>query len=422
MATVLDVCMGESGIPVGTLSVETQGSREFSRFVYLESWLEAKDAFAIAPTMPLTGDPMFFRMEGERGTPLPRAIADTSPDSWGRNIIRRDAKTSRSDSRPIAEVDYLLAVDDFSRIGALRFRRRGNAHFLSAAPEGRHEVPPLLKLGELGQSIAAIERSEPMTAKALRRLRQVGSALGGARPKCSVIDKDGKLLVAKFTSRDDTADVETMEVITLRLAAICGLHASVARLDKSDDLPVALVTRFDRGRGRRPYVSAQTFLGARDALSGTYVDIAEAMRVHSFNPKQDMSELFNRLAFTILVSNVDDHLKNHGFLHQGRGKWSLSPLFDVNPSPDRHRELKTHISEYSGAGSDIDALVEHADYFDIDPDDAALRIGEMARSITSSWVRLSEQFGMASRDIAHYRPAFEHDEMKKALRFDRRHG
>lgn len=133
-----------------------------------------------------------------------------------------------------------------------------------------------------------------------------------------------------------------------------------------------------------------------------------------------MEELFKRVAFTVLVSNVDDHLKNHGFLHQAQGKWMLSPVFDVNPSHDRHRELKTHISEISGAESSIDALIDHAEYFDVEKHDAVEKIGAMANTIISSWVRLAERVGMASKDIAEYRPAFDHGEMKIALRYQAR--
>lgn len=412
----LDVCIGESGIHVGAVIFEAQGNREFSSFQYAGSWLEHPAAFPIAPSLPLGSNTLFFRREGDRGSALPPPIADTTPDSWGRNIIRRDSKNSRKGTEPLNELDFLLAVDDFRRLGALRFKEPGEkARFLSASPEGRHNVPPLLKLGELGLSIASLERSEPMTAQALRRLRQVGSALGGARPKCSVIDNNGSLLIAKFTSRNDRENVEAMEVTTLKLAAMCGLDAPEVRIDYSDDLPVALIKRFDRGRGRRPYISAQTFLDAPDAESGTYTDLVDTMRAHSDDPVTDIRLLFERVAFTILVSNVDDHLKNHGFLHAQRGKWRLSPIFDVNPSPDRHRELKTHISPISGAEASIETLLDHAVLFDRDPDEAVSLIARMAATIVNSWEQLARSNGMSTADISHYRPAFEHADMERAL-------
>ncbi|MGF6313152.1 serine/threonine-protein kinase HipA [Bradyrhizobium sp. i1.8.4] len=415
---ILKVCVGEAGIEVGTLRFEAQGNREFSSFQYDDGWLADKRAFAIAPSLPLEPTQFFFKKEGDTVPPFPTPLSDAAPDSWGRNIIRRDARENRQDTSPLSELDYLLAVDDFSRMGALRLREdQENAPFLASEPGGRHEIPPLLKLDELGQSIQSIEKQSPMTAAALKRLRQVGSALGGARPKCSVIDTDGSLLIAKFTSRQDTHDVERTEVLTLKLAEACGLSASSARLDMSDGLPVALIRRFDRNtKGARiPYISAQTMLGAADATSGTYTQLAEAMRQFSDDPKRDLNELFNRVGFTILVSNVDDHLRNHGFLFVGNGRWRLSRMFDVNPAPERHRELKTPISEISGADASIEALIKHATFFDLSSDEAAEAIYNMATTVSEKWQPMARELGMDRANLDIYRQAFEHDETKKAL-------
>jgi serine/threonine-protein kinase HipA len=413
----MKVCIGEAGTEVGTLRFESQGNREFSSFQYDNGWIENERGFAIAPSMPLVPTPIFFKKEGETISPLPSPLSDTVPDSWGRNIIRRDVRENRQDTSPLSELDYLLAVDDFSRMGALRLRSEDDATFLAGEPGGCHEIPPVLKLDELGKSIESIEKRNPMTAAALKRLRQVGSALGGARPKCSVIDTDGSLLIAKFTSHQDTHDVERAEVLTLNLAQACGLSASVARLDMSDGLPVALIRRFDRNsKGARiPYISAQTMLGAADATSGTYTQLAEAIRQVSDDPKRDMSELFDRIGFTILVSNVDDHLKNHGFLYVGNGRWRLSHMFDVNPAPERHRELKTPISEISGADASIEALIEHAAFFDLTSDAASKAVRRMATTISETWETMARERGMDRASVNVYRPAFEHDEMKIAL-------
>ena len=417
MARTLKVCIGDRGLTVGTLSFDAQGNREFSSFQYDDEWIESPRGFAIVPSMPLDRNRRFFRKEGNHVSPLPLALVDTTPDSWGRNIIRRDARENREDTRPLHEFDYLLAVDDFSRMGALRFREEADgSNFLASHPSGRHEIPPLLELGQLGQSIESLEKQDPQTAAGLKRLRQIGSALGGARPKCSVIDADGSLLIAKFTSVHDTYPVEKAEVLTLNLARLTGLNAPPARLDTSGDLPVALIRRFDRqGAGRVPYISAQTMLDAPDATSGTYTQLAEAIRQHSDDPARDLAELFGRIGFTILVSNVDDHLKNHGFLYDGRGRWRLSHMFDVNPAPERHRELKTAISEISGPDASIEALVWHAAFFDLSEDDAAAVLGSMAETVSQSWEGLAREFGMDREDIRTYRAAFEHEEMDKAV-------
>lgn len=414
---VLKVCIGAAGIEVGTLRFESQGNREFSSFEYEEEWIADQRGFAIAPSLPLDSTRFFFKKEGDAISPLPPPLSDTAPDSWGRNIIRRDARENRQDTSPLNELNYLLAVDDFSRLGALRIREEADgAPFLAGEPGGRHEIPPILKLDELGKSIENLEQQSPMTAAALKRLRQIGSALGGARPKCSVIDTDGSLLIAKFTSRHDTYDVERAEVLTLNLAKQCGLNASVARLDMSDGLPVALIRRFDRNSGGRiPYVSAQTMLGAADATSGTYTQLAEVIRRYSDDPKRDLSELFNRVGFTILVSNVDDHLRNHGFLYAGNRQWRLSHMFDVNPAPERHRELKTTISEISGADASIGTLIEHAIFFDLSSDEAVDAISSMAATISENWEAMAQECGLDRASVNIYRPAFEHSEMNLAL-------
>jgi len=152
-----------------------------------------------------------------------------------------------------------------------------------------------------------------------------------------------------------------------------------------------------------------------DATSGTYTQIAEAIRQHSDDPKRDLRELFNRIGFTILVANVDDHLKNHGFLYAGNRRWRLSHMFDVNPAPERHRELKTPISETSGAEASIETLFEHASFFDISSDEAAGTIGNMAATISENWEPMAQAYGLDRASLNIYRPAFEHDDMKVAL-------
>ena len=413
----LHVCIGAAGEDVGVLRFEAQGNRQFSIFEYSAAWLQNPRRFPIAPSIPLEAARYFNRADDDRSSPLPMPLADTTPDSWGRSLIRKDARENGGGGTPLSEIDFLTEVDDFSRMGALRFRDdpEGGA-FLAATPSGRHEIPPLLELDDLGRTVADLERRNPMTAAALKRLRQLGSPLGGARPKCSVIDTDGSLLVAKFTSRNDEENVEAAEVLTLQLAKLCGLTAAQARLDVSDGLPVALIRRFDRrGAGRIPYISAQTMLEAPDATSGTYTRIADLMRAQSSDPKRDMLELFRRVGFTILVSNVDDHLKNHGFLYDGSEKWRLSPMFDVNPAPERHRELKTPISDVSGNAASIALLVEHAEFFDLTPGSAMAMLRSMAEIISSNWMPFAGKLKMSEADIAIFRGAFDHDDMRLAL-------
>jgi serine/threonine-protein kinase HipA len=279
-----------------------------------------------------------------------------------------------------------------------------------------------LHLDQLGKAIASVESDEPDVV-ALRRLRQVGTTLGGARPKCSVIDSDGSLAIAKFTSRLDTYSVERAEVLTLRLARLCGIDAPDARIELSDGLPVAIIKRFDRsGQGRIPFISAQTMLDASVATGATYAALADAIRQHAASPRTEMRELFRRVGFTILVSNVDDHLKNHGFLYVGEDKWRLSPVFDVNPAPERFRELKTTVADPSQSQASIELLLDHAFCFEIDRDEAVEMIRLMAQMIADKWQGLAREAGMSRAETDECRSAFEHSEARYALRGDRVRG
>lgn len=416
----LEICIGDQGLLVGTLWYEAAGSRQHSSFRYAGSWLESPRAFAIAPGLPLDEERRFFRPAGELGSPLPPALADTTPDAWGRNIIRKERRLAGDRSAgPLNELDFLTAVDDFSRIGALRLREPGaGSGFLATPADGRHPIPPLLHLEQLSGAIASAESDNP-DAVALRRLRQIGSSLGGARPKCSVIDHDGRLAIAKFTSKHDTYPVERAEVMTLNLARLCGIDAPSARVEMSAGMPVAIIERFDRvAGGRRPYISAQTMLEAPDATGGTYLELAEAVRAHAADTEASLSELFRRVAFTILVSNVDDHLRNQGFLYAGSGRWRLAPAFDINPAPERFRELKTAIADPREPAASIELLLEHCAFFDLEPDAAAAEARAMADTITESWENLAERAGMTRAEIGIFRPAFEHPDMEIARSYD----
>lgn len=419
--TSLQVCIGEPAVPVGTLVFESVGNREHSVFRYAESWLEHPRRFALEPGLPLDDQRRFFKAEAPGGSPLPRAIADTLPDSWGRSIIRKYAKLNRDRAGQLMELDYLTAVDDFSRMGALRFRLEApDSPFLASEPGGRHVVPPLLQLDQLGHEIASVERDEPDMV-ALRRLRQVGTVFGGARPKCSILDADGSLALAKFTSTTDTLAVERAEVMTLNLARRCGLDAAHARIEMSAGLPVAIIQRFDRLKGgRRPYMSAQTMLESAVADGATYVALAEAIREHCVEPTKTLEELFKRIAFTILVSNVDDHLKNHGFVYFGNNQWALSPMFDVNPAPERFRELKTAIADRTAPEASIELLLENALYFDLKQDDAAAAVKTMARTIDDEWKSLADEAGMTRVERDVFDNAFVHEEAGYALKLGNR--
>jgi serine/threonine-protein kinase HipA len=422
MKRTIDVLLGD-GLQVGTLRYDLQGRRESSAFEYDAGWLGDPSRFALGPTLPLQAGPQFHR-KSKDGSLFHAAIADTEPDGWARRVIMRDHIKRRQELRregkekeaqPLNALDYLLAVDDFSRVGALRYRDE-NGVLQRAQEEGRRTAPPLIELGHLLSASRAVEANKE-TASDLACLRGRGTSLGGMRPKCTVIDDNGALSIGKFPSIADERAVTKGEVLALTLARKAGINAAVARIVQSEDLPVALIRRFDRhANGHRVmYVSAATMLGVEvtEPEEHTYSEIVDAIRVHGANAQADIEELWRRIAFSILITNVDDHLRNHGFLHEDREFWRLSPAFDINPSPERLRELKTWISENVGPDMTIDALMSVIAYFRIPKARAREILSEVVKSV-ESWRTTGQSIGMSAEELEPFVDAFEHAERSAA--------
>ena len=206
------------------------------------------------------------------------------------------------------------------------------------------------------------------------------------------------------------------EVLAMRLAAAAGIDAATARLVDSDGVPVAVIGRFDRpaGGGRIPYVSAATMLAADGAEDDarTYTDIVDAIRIHGAAAQSDLDELWRRVAFSIAITNVDDHLHNHGFLHVDRGRWRLAPAFDLNPFPERVRELKTWISADTGPEASVEALRSVAPYFRIGLRRADQILDDVERAV-ATWRKLGRSLGMTAGDLDGFADAFEHAERQR---------
>ena len=414
-AQKLTVQIGEEGLEVGTLFFERRQGRETSTFRYAMSWLESRSAFALSPSMPLAETAYRGSQSVDRIYPFPRPIADVCPDSWGREVARLDHP---KDGSPVTAMDYLTGIDDVARLGALRFSNVDGEYLRPSDITPGFKSSMLLRIKDLALSARAIEARSATTID-IRRLRGVGTALGGARPKAVVRDEQGALYIAKFSASGERLATEKMEVATQKLAASVGIAACEARLVINQDFdPVALIKRFDRSSsGKRVhYVSARTMLDVDRAVGSTYTEIALAIREYGEVPNQQLRELFRRVAFTVLVSNTDDHLMNHGFLHAGGDKWRLAPMFDVNPAPERASTMKTAISEVSGNEASIEALLDVASEFGLKKDGAAAIVGEMAHQIAEEWQPVAQQTGMTAAEIKAYTDAFEHEQSRTAIK------
>ncbi len=404
---VARVALGEGLTPVGQLRFTRTGPRQFSTFAYDAAWVENPRGFAVQPSFALDAGP--FHSSGQTGATrdaLGGAFSDCAPDSWGRRLLERAYGAG------LSEFEYLTLSDDTCRQGALRFLDEAGQIIRGNVADA---VPRLVDLQAITKIARAYEQGKDVSSEEMQALAGAGGS-GGARPKANV--RDGEILwLAKFTSALDQSPVERVEIATLRLAKACGIRTPEARLELADTpFPVALIQRFDRrGTARIPYISARTALGKAGTELGAYTEIVDFMRGFAADPDADFRELFLRLVFTILVSNKDDHLKNHGFLYVGAGRWRLSPVFDVNPAPDRNPHLETAILEGGGHDRSIQLALDASPFFEITEADARQIIRETAQRIKAEWREALREVGVEGAEARGYEPAFLNDQTELAL-------
>jgi len=344
-------------------------------------------------------------------------FADASPDRWGRLLMqRRLEREKRAGHAPkharLYESDYLLGVHDAFRVGALRFRRDDAGDFL----DNRHDVaaPPFVQLRELEAASLGLERDEDNTATAgsdwLRMLIAPGGSLGGARPKASVVDPEGHLWIAKFPSVRDEQDVGGWELVVQTLARGCGLRVPEGLARRfANPHHSFLVKRFDRTEaGRRlHFASAMTLTGRKDgddaSTGASYLELARVLIDHGAQTDADLQELWSRIVFNMLVSNTDDHLRNHGFiLVPGKG-WRLSEAYDMNPVPDSHG-LQLNVSEADNV-QDLDLARAVAPYFRVAVKGANTII-DHSQAVVRQWPKIARSLRIPAREQQRMASAF----------------
>lgn len=398
---------------VGRLWAHVRGGRESATFEYEPGWLNHPERFALEPALPLGPGPFHTVPGGSLFGP----IGDSAPDRWGRALMRRAerrrARQAGETPRTLHELDYLLMVDDEARQGALRFAVTEGGPFLTEHDAQR--IPPLIELPKL---LAATERviNEDESDEDLRLLLAPGSSLGGARPKASVRDRDGALAIAKFPHRDDDWDTVTWEAVALSLAARADIPVPDWRLEKIADRPVLLLRRFDRlDAVRIPFLSALSMLGARDNETHSYLEIVDALRRHGARPRADMQQLWRRIVLTVLISNTDDHLRNHGFLYAGSDGWMLSPAYDLNPVPiDVSPRVLSNAVDFDDQSASIELAFSVAAYFELEQDEAR-DIAAQVAGVVSGWREEAARIGLTRGECERMSSAFEHEDLHKAL-------
>ena len=335
---------------------------------------------------------------------------DSEPDRWGRMLLKRRenviAKREGRAAKSLTETDYLLGVEDFTRMGALRFKTEENGEFLAYNED--MTVPPVTRLRELEAASLAYEKdSELLNDKWVKLLIGPGSSLGGARPKANVEDLDGSLWIAKFPSRNDEYDSGAWEYVVHELAVRCGLNVPQAKIIKFSDFgSTFLVKRFDRtGAKRIHFASAMTLLGKSDGESNecSYLDLLEFLTSYGSRVKEDAIELWKRIVFNLAVKNTDDHLRNHGFILEKDG-WRLSPLYDVNPNPDG-THLSLNITE-NDCSLDYGLALDTAKYYGITRAEAEKYVRETKTIISEEWQSIAKKVGLRESSLKYMQSAF----------------
>ena len=388
-------------IPVGRLWSHYNNGKESASFKYEESWLKHPNNFELEPFLPLTEGT--FHTDSNKS--LFASFEDCVPDSWGRLLIKRNetklAQQEKRSRRQFREIDFLTQLDDFSRQGALRFKREPKGDFLTQTGK---EFPTLMNLSKLfmaSENILACTE----TFDDLKELLIPGSSLGGSRPKASVMD-DGNLRIAKFPKQNDNA--VRWEAVALILAQQAGLRVQKWRF-VIGLLDVFLsAERFDRcGKKRIPFFSAMTMLNTNDGENGnySYLNLADIITTRCVHVNSDLRELWSRMLFSILISNTDDHLRNHGFLRNSPQGLDLSPLYDVNPNPDRTSHLQLNITEDDSSTS-IDLALSVADYFRLTKQEANDILNKQ-RVAVSQWRSVAQYFGLNDSEQEMMEPAFQ---------------
>jgi len=397
---------GETGFVTAAKFVLTADARGLAtgRFVYGRKYLERQNAVPIDP-LELELSEKTYETTGLNG--IFGALRDSSPDYWGRRIIdRRSGRTNPG------EMDYLLLSPD-DRAGALGFGLNPEP----PAPLRRfNQTMDLERLQKLADEIiAGKELPKDAAAEQAQDLMLAGTSMGGARPKAVVEDEAG-LWIAKFNRLDDRWNHARIERAMLKLGRECGLNTAESRIATIGDRDALLVKRFDRektdqGYRRARMLSALTLLRAEEHTKErgkwSYVLLAEELRRLSAQPKIDAPELFRRMCFNALISNIDDHPRNHAVIAM-EADWTLSPAYDLTPSPeisDEHRDLALECGDM-GRYANASNLLSQSARFLLNPNEAARIVDDVERVVTGKWYEFSRREGVSEKDCGEIARSF----------------
>jgi serine/threonine-protein kinase HipA len=397
---------------VGRLWLREKNGRETATFRYEPTWLKNPRAYALAPSLEL-GEGSFH---SDDGTFDP--FRDSAPDRWGQKLLRHRERNRARDAgtkpRTLFASDFLVGVDDETRMGALRFKGPEDEKFLS---QSNSPVPLLIELRRLLGATNRLERGRERKGD-LELVLAPGGSLGGARPKATIVGKDGRLNIAKFPWVKDEWSVIRWEAVALELAKAAGVTVPDSQLIPVQGNAVLLIDRFDRnpGNARIPIMSAMTALQSKDHEEHSYLEIVDVLRQIGEAPEENARHLWRRMVFNVLISNTDDHLRNHALLRGDKG-WRLSPAYDMNPCP-RDVSNGMHqlaLNELDHTGS-LEIAMSVAEYFGLKMTEAKSIAGEVASAVTH-WKSVAERRGITAGEIEQLSSAFQEDDLQVALSF-----
>jgi len=390
---IVSIALGSKTHEIGTLDIfEIRGGEHF-RFQYSDAWIGHPLGFAIDPSLPLAPGVPYT------SSCLWGAFQDISPDRWGRLLQKR------AHGAYLSESSFMVGVSDTMRMGALRISTAEDpSNFLSS----HTKIPKFVTINELMEAIRNVENDKE-TPDDIKLLLQSGGSLGGARPK-AVVEDEGSMWIAKFPSRYDTERVALWEAMMLKLAGNLGIEIPAIKIIRlREDKPVLLVKRFDRSLtgGRIPFMSAMTLLGRHETSqnSGSYLEMVDALLSVAANPVADARQLWCRMVFNVLTGNIDDHLRNHGFLHTGAG-WVLAPAYDLNPT-DIPFERRTHVLSFDGRTNvpSINVCLSLAPYFRYEEKKANEELTRI-RTEVENWRKIAKEIGIKPREISRMEKSF----------------
>jgi len=377
-------------------------------FQYDEGYLADQRAYPLDPSLPLYSG----HFQPPEGKMVFNGFSDAAPDRWGQNLMRRQerdrAQGAGTTPRTLGDIDFLLGVHDELRQGAIRFCSTDLREHYSSDENG---VPKIISLPRL---LAASDSFIEGGDADLRDLLAAGGSLGGARPKAALRDRGGRLILAKFSRRDDEWDTMAFERTQHILADRAGINVTRSELVRPGGRSVLLVERFDRvGDRRLGFMSALTALEATDMDTRSYLELAEVIEQSTDAADEDLEQLFRRVVFQILTSNTDDHLRNHALLRTGR-EWRLSPAYDLNPNPEQTGHLHMAVDP-DDTSADIELACSVAGFYRLSQV-RAREIVEEVEVATRDWREVAAQHGVGRRDIDLMVQAYETPQREAARR------